>query len=162
MVELNSTTITGLIALLLSGLWMTGPWLIRCITTIAVYILSIVRKFKASRISLAAMIGGGGLVVAGNMSSWLPDPPPPPPAEDVFTEFASAYRQLLADGWDEFADQEYDTEAAALDWINERNRAAFTAAFAPIHDLAATAAENGADARQQFAEDLRGRQLNGD
>jgi hypothetical protein len=80
---------------------------------------------------------------------------PVPALPDVFDGFADSYRQLLADAWQEFADTEFASDEDALSWINDRNKLAHKAAFAPVHDRAAAAADQGPEFSLQFATDLR-------
>ena len=84
---------------------------------------------------------------------------PEPSSADLFDTFASDYRVLLADGWDEFASTDCDSDDAALEWLNQRNKLAHQAAFSPVHERAAAAADQGPEFAAKFADDLRGGNL---
>lgn len=102
------------------------------------------------------------IVAACLLIVWLPlshrrspDPPVPDVPQDLFDEFAGDYRVLLADGWQEFASTDFDSDADALTWINSRNKLAHQAAFAPVNERAAAAAQQGPEFIGRFAEQLR-------
>jgi len=88
-----------------------------------------------------------------------PGPTPDPQSGDVFDEFANSYRQLLADSWNEMADTEFGSDAEQLEWINTRNKAARTAAWEPVHQLAAEAVSQGPEFTARFAASLQERTL---
>lgn len=79
---------------------------------------------------------------------------PEPQQSDLYDQFASDYRQLLADNWMEMAGIDFASDAEQLEWINERNQAARSAAWQPIHQLAAEAATSGPEFVARFATQL--------
>lgn len=89
-----------------------------------------------------------------------PEPVPPVPQKDVLDTSADNYRVLMADIWLEFSIKRstFTSDVEALEWINTRQTAAFTAAFDPFIKLAAAAAKQGGDAKS-FSEAIRNRTL---
>ena len=81
--------------------------------------------------------------------------PEPKKQSDLYDQFASDYRQLLADNWMEMAGIDFASDAEQLEWINKRNQAARSAAWQPIHELAAEAATSGPEFVARFATQLK-------
>jgi hypothetical protein len=99
------------------------------------------------------------LLPSGTTPGPGPGPGPQPENGDVFDQFAEDLRGLTADNWMEMATKEFDDEQKKLEWINTRNKAAREAAWAPVHDLAARAADSGPEFVARFATSLKERTL---
>tara|TARA_R110000824_G_scaffold100646_3_gene239232 strand:- start:413 stop:745 length:333 start_codon:yes stop_codon:yes gene_type:complete len=81
--------------------------------------------------------------------------PKPKKQSDLYDQFACDYRQLLADNWMEMSGIDFASDAEQLEWINEHNQAARSAAWEPIHELAAEAAGSGPEFVARFATQLK-------
>lgn len=91
-----------------------------------------------------------------------PDPQPPTPitSPDLLDKSTDVYRQLLSEVWSEFSTKRstFATDEEALKWINERQTAAWKAAYLEFVSRAAKAATSPDNAKS-FSEDLKNRKL---
>jgi hypothetical protein len=87
-----------------------------------------------------------------------PDPVPIV-VKDKLDVANDTYRELLAEEWAQFATKRdtFKTPADALKYINDRQVAVYKAAYQPINDIAAKAADGGDPTK--FAFDLKNRSL---
>lgn len=95
-------------------------------------------------------------------STAQPDKPPAPEPvkQDLLDKETENYRQLLSEIWGTFSDKrsEFKTDEEALKWINERQTAAWKAAYPELVKRAADSATDAAKAKS-FSEALKNRSL---
>lgn len=90
-----------------------------------------------------------------------PQPVPVPVVEkDLLDKNTDVYRELMSEVWKDFADKRstFESDEVALKWINERQLAAWKAAYNSFSQKAATAAQS-ADTAKSFSEALKNRKL---
>jgi hypothetical protein len=114
--------------------------------------------FNSNNLVLAAV---AFMLFTPGSPSVTPTPLPPVPVvqKDKLDTANDAYRELLAEEWQQFATKRdtFKTPADALKYINDRQVAVYKAAYQPINDIAAKAADGGDPSK--FASDLKNRSL---
>jgi hypothetical protein len=114
--------------------------------------------FSGNNIVLAAV---AAMILLPHQPAVTPVNPDPAPIviKDKLDTANDAYRELLAEEWAQFATKRdtFKTPADALKYINDRQVAVYKAAYQPINDLAAKAADGGDPTK--FAFDLKNRSL---
>lgn len=95
-------------------------------------------------------------------SATHPDKPPAPEPvkQDLLDKETDNYRQLLSDVWNEYSAKRpsFKTDEEALKWINDRQTAAWKAAYPEFVKRAADSATDAAKAKS-FSEALKNRSL---
>lgn len=101
------------------------------------------------------------LLLPSNPSS-NPNPTPTPPqqSEDLLDKSTDVYRQLMSEVWSEYAGKKasFPNDEAALNWLNQRQVAAYKAAYEPLNKLSAAAAQS-AEAASSFSEAFKNHTL---
>jgi len=114
--------------------------------------------FTSNNIVLAAV---AAMILLPHQPAVTPVNPDPVPVvvKDKLDVANDTYRELLAEEWAQFATKRdtFKTPADALKYINDRQVAVYKAAYQPINDIAAKAADGGDPTK--FAFDLKNRSL---
>jgi len=116
------------------------------------------KVFSGNNIVLAAV---AAMILLPHQPAVTPVNPEPAPVviKDKLDVANDAYRELLAEEWVQFATKRdtFKTPDEALKYINDRQVAVYKAAYQPVNDLAAKAADGGDPTK--FAFDLKNRSL---
>ena len=116
------------------------------------------RIFTSNNLILAAV---ATMLLLPHQPVVTPVTPDPPPVvvKDKLDVANDTYRELLSEEWAQFANKRttFKTAEEALKYINDRQVAVYKAAYQPINDLAAQAADGGDPIK--FAFDLKNRSL---
>ena len=116
------------------------------------------KVFSGNNLVLAAV---ATMILLPHQPAVTPVNPDPVPVviKDKLDTANDAYRELLAEEWAQFATKRdtFKTPADALKYINDRQVAVYKAAYQPINDIAAKAADGGDPTK--FAFDLKNRSL---
>jgi hypothetical protein len=114
--------------------------------------------FTSNNIVLAAV---AAMILMPHQPAVTPVNPDPVPIviKDKLDVANDTYRELLSEEWAQFAVKRtsFKTADEALKYINDRQVAVYKAAYQPINDIAAKAADGGDPTK--FAFDLKNRSL---
>jgi hypothetical protein len=116
------------------------------------------KVFTSNNLVLAAV---ATMLLLPHQPAVTPVNPDPVPVvvKDKLDVANDTYRELLAEEWAQFATKRttFKTADEALKYINDRQVAVYKAAYQPINDIAAKAADGGDPTK--FAFDLKNRSL---
>ena len=116
------------------------------------------KVFSSNNLVLAAV---ATMILLPHQPAVTPVNPDPVPVvvKDKLDTANDVYRAMLSDEWAQFATKRdtFKTPDEALKYINDRQVAVYKAAYQPINDLAAKAADGGDPTK--FAFDLKNRSL---
>ena len=120
--------------------------------------VDIKRIFTSNNLVIAAV---AAMILLPHPPAVTPVPPEPVPVvvKDKLDVANDTYRELLAEEWAQFATKRdsFKTADEALKYINDRQVSVYKAAYQPINDVAAQAADGGDPTK--FAFDLKNRSL---